>query len=76
LLYADDILLIAPSVTALQTILTACEHELLHLDMGINEKKIRVHPMWPTPQLGMCDIKVRPRGRAVATCNGHPNAGS
>lgn len=37
-LYADDILLIAPSVTALQMILSACEHEL-HLDMWINEKK-------------------------------------
>ena len=34
-LYAYDILLIAPSVNALQTILSACEHEL----MRINEKK-------------------------------------
>lgn len=38
-LYADDILLIAPSVTALQTLVTACENELTHIDMRINEKK-------------------------------------
>ena len=38
-LYADDILLIAPSVTALQTISSACKHELMHLDIRINENK-------------------------------------
>ena len=39
LLYADDILLIAPSVTALQKLLLVCDHELSCLDMSINEKK-------------------------------------
>ena len=38
-LYADDILLIAPTVTALQTLLNACEEELLYLDMKINVNK-------------------------------------
>ena len=38
-LYADDILLIAPSVTALQILLTACEDELEYLDMRINANK-------------------------------------
>jgi hypothetical protein len=46
-LYADDILLLAPSVTELQRLLNACEQELLWLDMCINVKKsccIRVGP--------------------------------
>jgi len=38
-LYADDILLIAPSVTALQILLAACDEELTRLGMQINEKK-------------------------------------
>jgi len=46
-LYADDILMLAPSVTELQRLLNACEQELLWLDMCINVKKsccIRVGP--------------------------------
>ena len=39
ILYADDILLLAPSVSSLQNLLTACEDELTHLDMRINGKK-------------------------------------
>ena len=38
-LYADDILLIAPTITALQLILNACELELLDLDMRVDVKK-------------------------------------
>ena len=38
-LYADDILLLAPSVIGLQKLLAACEEELIFLDMKINEKK-------------------------------------
>jgi len=38
-LYTDDILLIAPSVSALQILLNACEEELLAIDMYINTKK-------------------------------------
>ena len=39
LLYADDILLLAPSVTTLEKLLHACENELCWLDMIINTKK-------------------------------------
>ena len=38
-LYADDILLLAPSVCELQRLLDACERELDWLDMDINTKK-------------------------------------
>ena len=38
-LYADDIVLLAPSIDALQTLLTLCEHHLAHLDMALNAKK-------------------------------------
>jgi len=34
-LYADDILLLAPSVTALQKLLRVCEHEVDSIDMSI-----------------------------------------
>lgn len=46
-LYADDILLIAPSLCELQRLLTLCEVELRWLDMTINAKKsccIRIGP--------------------------------
>ena len=39
-LYADDILLIAPSISELQQLLHNCEKELSWLDMRINKKKI------------------------------------
>jgi len=38
ILYADDILLLAPSVTALQKLLRACEQKLDSIDMSINVK--------------------------------------
>ena len=38
-LYADDILLLSPTVTGLQILLSACEKELIDLDMRINAKK-------------------------------------
>jgi hypothetical protein len=38
-LYADDVILLAPSVQALQSLVTICESELSYLDMTINEKK-------------------------------------
>jgi len=38
-LYADDILLIAPSVSGLQTLVNICEIELMNVDMSINVKK-------------------------------------
>ena len=39
ILYADDIILLAPSVTALQSLLDTCENELYYLDMCINSSK-------------------------------------
>jgi len=36
ILYADDVLLLAPSVSSLQLILSVCEKELHRLDMMIN----------------------------------------
>jgi hypothetical protein len=38
-LYADDILLLAPSVTGLQTLVNICENELLNLDISLNVNK-------------------------------------
>jgi len=38
-LYADDILLIVPSVSGLQTLVNICETELINIDMSINPKK-------------------------------------
>jgi Reverse transcriptase (RNA-dependent DNA polymerase) len=37
-LYADDILLLSPTVTGLQVLLSVCEKELVYLDMRINVK--------------------------------------
>ena len=47
ILYADDILLISPTVCMLQNMLTICECELQKLDLVINAKKsscIRIGP--------------------------------
>ena len=46
LLYADDILILSPSVSQLEHLLHACESELVWLDMAINFSKsccIRAH---------------------------------
>ena len=42
ILYADDILLIAPSVLELESLFHACERELSWLDMAINYKWVRL----------------------------------
>jgi len=39
IVYADDILLIAQSVSELRSLLSACEKELITIDMKINVKK-------------------------------------
>jgi len=54
-LYADDVLLIAPSVTELQRLLHLCEKELMWLDMHINEKK-------------SCCLRIGPRFDLACTC--------
>jgi len=38
-LYADDILIFAPSLQELQNIVNTCELELMSFDMAINTKK-------------------------------------
>ena len=46
-LYADDIIILAPTVTELQRLLIECEQELKWLDMSINVKKsccLRIGP--------------------------------
>jgi exonuclease III len=47
ILYADDILLLAPSIHSLQSLLTACETKLRSLDLAVNVKKsvcVRIGP--------------------------------
>ena len=44
-IYADDIILLAPSITELERLLHACERELEWLDMSINYKKLECGPM-------------------------------
>ena len=41
ILYADDISLLAPSVTALQSLWDTCEDELYYVDMFINSSKTK-----------------------------------
>ena len=41
-LYADDILLLAPSVALLQSLLQQSENELNLIDMAINTKKVQL----------------------------------
>ena len=61
-LYADDILLIAPSINELQTMFRNCEKELEYLDMLINAKK-------------SCCLRIGPRFNAtctsIITADGH-----
>jgi len=62
-IYADDILLIAVTVSALESLLTACESELQFLDMSINVKK-------------SCCIRIGHRHNvtcaSITTCHGQP----
>ena len=51
LLYADDIILSAPSVKALQLLLGVCEQELDSLDMFINAKKS--YCIWIDPRFNI-----------------------
>jgi len=55
ILYADDILLIAPSITFLEKLLHKCELELLWIDMAINYNK-------------SCCLRIGPHAKVV--CNG------
>jgi len=59
LLYADDILLIAPSVTSLQQLLNICEEELEWLDMSLNAKKSTCIRIGPRFNANCCNIVTR-----------------
>ena len=56
LLYADDIVLLAPSVTSLQQLLLVCEHQLYSLDMAINAKKSSCIRIGPRFNADCCNI--------------------
>ena len=62
LLYADDILLIAPSVSELQQLFSNCERELIYLDMKINVKKSSCMRIGPR-----CDV----RAVSISTNDGY-----
>ena len=52
ILYADDILLLAPSICSLENLLLACETKLHKLDLAINVKKsmcVRIGPCCCSP---------------------------
>jgi len=55
-LYADDMLLLAPSVSALQKLLTICETELFNLDLAINAKKCVCTRIGPACNITCCSI--------------------
>ena len=57
-LYADDILLMAPSVQCLQKLINIVENDLAYLDMAINTAKsfcLRIGPRFDSPCANMTD---------------------
>jgi hypothetical protein len=56
ILYADDILLLAPSIDSLQKLVSICEHELDALDLAINVKKSVCTRIGPRCNVPCCDI--------------------
>ena len=64
LLYADDILLVAPSVTYLQRLLLVCEEELMWLDMSLNVKKSSFIRIGARYTANCCNI-VNSEGREI-----------
>jgi len=55
-LYADDILLLAPSIDSLQRLVNICEYELGSLDLAINVKKSVCTRIGPRCHVSCCDI--------------------
>jgi Reverse transcriptase (RNA-dependent DNA polymerase) len=58
-LFADDIILIAPSIESLQQMIYLCECELALLDMALNAKKtvcIRIGPRFDKPCVPLCTL--------------------
>ena len=46
ILYANDILLLSPSISQLEKLLSVCERELAWLDMAIDFKKVMLYSNW------------------------------
>ena len=70
MLYADNILLVAPSVTSLQQLLNICEQELERLDMSLDAKKnIDMHSHRSSFQCYNCYNIVTRDGRELAWIN-------
>jgi hypothetical protein len=57
IVYADDIMLLAPSVESLQKLLTIVEEELNDLDMSLNTKKSVCLRFGPRYQSVCCNLK-------------------
>ena len=68
LLYAGDILLVAPSVTSLQQLMHLCEQELDWLDMSLNVKKLACIRIGPRCNINCCNIVTR-EGRELVWIN-------
>jgi len=66
-LYVDDILLLAPSITALQQLVTACECELSWLDMSINVQKSACMRLGPRFNVN-CNNIVTSNGQQLPWC--------
>jgi len=49
-LYADDVILLAPTVHALQLLVNICDCELTFLDMAINARKSSLYALWTAIQ--------------------------
>ena len=65
IVYADDILLLSPSVTALQNLFSQCEVELNYLDMVINPKKTHCIRIGPRCSVDCANISTS-EGRTIA----------
>jgi len=57
-LYADDILIFAPSIQELQTIVSICELELLSIDMAVNVKKSYTMRIGPRHDIKCASINI------------------
>ena len=56
ILYSDDILIIAPSVTALQSIVYTCERQFNRFDLSVNVKKSSCMRVGPRHGAGSAEI--------------------
>jgi len=55
-MYAYDIVLLAPSISALQDLLRVCEAELAWLDMSLNARKSMSMRIGPRHKYKCCDL--------------------